>query len=365
MKIKSYIIFILILLVLNLSINSVLALSQPDTTIISGPNGNISYNDVTFWWTGKTTISDDSERLPSIKGFYYSLDGEAWNWTQDRYITYYNLSNGEHRFYVKSADSNDQQDISPAFRIFTIDNKPISEPDEGKIIFSAPLVEYQGDLNNKSISTKLRQEFSFKGISLSTNAVVSIITKDIEWHITDANKAYYIKKEDENIGAYGPVNDSEAIAMSIPVNKSIICESFNAKDGVDEDWFRIKIERDAQTLLMPRQLGIMFKRLDKSITSVIKLYRFPDTSSGKEIASIEAKDKGYFATGVTPGEYLIHVKPTTESVASTYNLTITTDTLTSTIAWDTEANNNLNNATETSPIFLSKFYPWIDIVGNK
>jgi hypothetical protein len=252
------IIFSIIYIFLVFAINPAIALSLPDTAIVAGPSGHITYNDVAFWWTGKTIISDGSDRLPSIKGFYYSLDGEPWNWTQDRYITYYDLPKGEHKFYVKAVDSNDQQDTSPAFRTFTIELLPIIEANEGQAIFTDDAAKFQGDLNNKFISAELRQEFALKGITISTDATVAIITKDSEWQITDVNKTYYLK-EDDKISAYGPINDSATIATIIPVNKAIKCESFHAKEGVDEDWFKISIERDAQTFLMPRQMAIMFK----------------------------------------------------------------------------------------------------------
>jgi len=75
-RMNAKVLIIAYITLLAVTVNGATALSQPNTSIVAGPNGNISYNDVAFWWMGETTISDDTGRLPSIKGFYYSLDGE-------------------------------------------------------------------------------------------------------------------------------------------------------------------------------------------------------------------------------------------------------------------------------------------------
>jgi len=341
--------------------STTVAVTPPDTIIIAGPNGTTFSNDAVFWWTGKVT-PDDSGRLPSIKGFYYSLDGELWNWTQDRFIAYYDLPNGSHNLNVKAVDSNDQQDQNPAFRTFTIEQSTVTEPNEGQSLFTIDPV-FKDELNNKTISTILRQELGFRGITLSVSAVVDVIIIDSKWQITDGNKAYFIKK-DTDLDVYGTINDSPSTALSIPVGKTVKCQSFTAKDGVDDDWFSVNIARDNLSLT-PRQMTVILNRSDALVSSIVKVYRFPDVSAGKEIASFEVEDKGFFATGVTPGTYLINVKPTTISAASSYSLTVTTDSLTSETVWDTEDNNSSNNPTETSPTFLSKTTPWMEIIGNK
>jgi len=343
--------------------STAIAITPPDTIIIAGPGGSTASSDVVFWWTGKVNASDGTERLPSIKGFYYSLDGELWNWTQDRFIAYYNIPGGSHSFYVKAVDSNDQQDASPAFRTFAVEQSYTTEPNEGQRLFTIDPV-FQDELNNKVISTNLIQAFGLGGITLSTNAVVEVYINDSKWQITDGDKAYFIKKEND-LNVYGTINDSASTALAIPIGKTVRCQSFTAKDGVDEDWFKVNVTRVNPLSPIPRQITVILNRPDVLVSSIVKVYRFPDTSAGKEIASFEVRDKGFFTTGVTQGDYFINVKPTTVSAASSYSLSVAADTTASEVIWDTEDNSSSNNATETSPMFLSKTTPWMQIVGNK
>jgi hypothetical protein len=361
MKKYNVIPLIIFVFVFSIIISNAIAITPPDTVIVAGPSGNISSNDVVFWWTGKVTL-DDSGRLPSIKGFYYSLDGEFWNWTQERYIAYYNLPSGSHRLDVKAVDSNDQQDQNPAFRTFSIEQNFVTEPNEGQSLFIIDLA-FKDELNNRTISTILRQDFGFRGITLSTNAIVDVITNDSKWQITDGDKVYFIKK-DTDLKVYGTINDSSSTAMVIPINKTVKCQNFTAKDGVDEDWFSVNVASSSLSLT-PRQMTVIINRPDALVSSIVKVYRFPDVSSGQEIASFEVKDKDFFAMGVTSGTYLINVRPISTSSASSYSLTAMTDSLTSVAIWDTEENNSSNSPTETSPIFLSKTTPWMEIIGNK
>lgn len=337
--------------------------AQPDTIIVAGPNKSIASNDVAIWWTGKATSPDPSSRLPSIKGFYYSLDNEPWNWTQDRYIVFYGLSKGEHHLYVKAVDSNDQQDPSPALRTFTIEQSTAVESNEGQSIFAIPL-SFVNDLNNKVMSDSLKQEFLIRGIQFSSKAKIEVIANDNKWQIIDENKAYYIKKENE-LNVYGANNDTSSTATIIPLNEKMQCQTWTAKDGSDEDWFVVSIPKGTATSPTLRQMSIILNRPDAIVSSVVKIYRFPDISSGKEIASFEFKEKGFFATGITPGDYYINIKPTSVSVPSAYSIVVTADSLATEIIWDKEDNNSSNNATETSPIFISKSFPWIELIGNR
>ncbi|MGB9596515.1 MAG: hypothetical protein ACPL7B_09575, partial [Candidatus Poribacteria bacterium] len=336
---------------------------QPDTIIVAGPSKSIKSNDVVIWWTGKVTSPDSSGRLPSIKGFYYSLDSEPWNWTQDRYIVFYGLPKGEHYLYVKAVDSNDQQDPTPALRTFTIEQSTAVESSEAQSIFTIPL-SFTNDLNNKVISNSLKQEFLLKGIQLSTNAKVEVIANDNKWQIIDENKAYYIKKDVE-LNVYGTNNDTSLTATILPINEKVQCQTWTTKDGTDEDWFVVTIPKGTATSPTPRQMSIILNRPDAIVTSVVKIYRFPDISLGKEIASFEFKEKGFFATGITSGDYYINIKPTSASVPSAYSIVATADSLATEIIWDKEDNNSSNTATETSPIFISKSFPWIELVGNR
>ncbi|MEK7397134.1 MAG: choice-of-anchor X domain-containing protein, partial [Candidatus Poribacteria bacterium] len=374
MKKYNIILLIIFAVVFCIIASSAIAVTPPDTIIIAGPSKLIASSDVAFWWTGKVTTPDASGRLPSIKGFYYSLDSEPWNWTQDRFIVYYGLPKGDHFIYVKAVDSNDQEDLTPALRTFTIEQNALAESNEGQSLFTIPFL-YINDLNTKVLLDNLRQEFLIRGIQLSTSAIIEVITKDSKWQIIDENlvppsngrsdKAYYIKKEVTDLSVYGVNNDTSSTAMVVPLNQKVQCQTFTAKDGADEDWFTVNVPKGTTTSPTPRQISIILNRPDAIVSSIVKIYRFPDISAGKEIASFEFKEKGFFATGIIPGDYFINIKPTASSIPSLYSLTMTADSLATEIIWDKEDNNGSNNATETSPIFLSKSFPWVEIVGNR
>jgi hypothetical protein len=364
MKKYNIISLIIFAIVFYIIASSAIAVTPPDTIIVAGPSKSIASSDMAFWWTGKVTAPDASGRLPSIKGFYYSLDSEPWNWTQDRFIVCYGLPKGDHFLYVKAVDSNDQEDPTPALRTFTIEQSALAESNEGQSLF--PISSgYVNDLNTKVLLDNLKQEFLIRGIQLSTSAIIEVITKDSKWQIIDGNKAYYIKKEVTDLSVYGVNNDTSSTAMVVPLNQNVQCQTFTAKDGADEDWFTVNVPKGTTTSPTPRQISIILNRPDAIVSSIVKIYRFPDISAGKEIASFEFKEKGFFATGIIPGDYYINIKPIAPSVPSAYSLTMTADSLATEIIWDKEDNNGSNNATETSPIFLSKSFPWIEIVGNR
>ncbi|MCK4642092.1 glycoside hydrolase family 16 protein [bacterium] len=87
--------------------------SEPDTYIVSGPNGEIQTQSVRFEWGG----SDNGE----IKGYYYGMDDpDPSFWTTSNSMNFIDLSYGEHTFYVKAEDNCGNVDSTPVFRKFTV-----------------------------------------------------------------------------------------------------------------------------------------------------------------------------------------------------------------------------------------------------
>jgi DNA-binding transcriptional ArsR family regulator len=64
-------------------------------------------------------------------------------------------------------------------------------------------VEFKDDLNKGIISEKLKKIFKAEGFSISENAIVTK-EKDDKWRITDREKIYIVKKEDEKLNIYNP-----------------------------------------------------------------------------------------------------------------------------------------------------------------
>ena len=507
--------FLLFLIGLLSFIPLVSAMAAPDTVIIAGPTGTLTSTDLAFWWTG-TTASPDTY----INGFYYRLDNEPWNWTRERVVVYYDLSDGSHRLDVKAVDSENAEDSSPASRSFSVRQSSAVEPDEspfsvdleflefeidldnGKILaglrrkfrvekgiilsqnasvqarerggrwliidgnknytarregddlsiyegdalfsvsssfenelddgtISEDLKEefddeditlsddaivsaqesgnwwkitdggtytirkegnrlnvYKGDhtpvvsnetrlfkvgrveytivnLDNGDVPGSLRQEFGSNGIVLSQSAIAESGSTSNDWLITDADKIYIVRKSVNNLSIYQSVNDEASEATPLTPGVAIKCLSQPDSDdnsGVDEDWFRVTVESQSGQPA-PRQLAVFFRRPDSIGSTTIELYRHPRLN--QKLADFQAEDRAFFATGITAGDYLIHIIPEGENPSAPYFLTVTSDALTSGIIWDAESNDSSVDATETPSISLSRSTPWVEMVGNK
>ncbi len=75
----------------------------PVAIITSGPSGPITYNDVSFTWTGTDDLDPPEDLV-----YQYILEGydSGWSsWTSSTIKTYNNLPNGEYTFKVKAKDT--------------------------------------------------------------------------------------------------------------------------------------------------------------------------------------------------------------------------------------------------------------------
>ena len=93
-------------------------LISPDTTITSGPSGEIDYNNVTFTYTG----SDDITETPNLV-YSYKLEGYDSDWSGYSSSTlkdYWNLPNGSYTFYARAKDEAGNVDNSPDSQAFTV-----------------------------------------------------------------------------------------------------------------------------------------------------------------------------------------------------------------------------------------------------
>ena len=91
---------------------------SPNTEIISGPSGIISYNDVIFTWTG----SDDITSTLDLTYSYY-LEGydSSWSiWTSNTNKTYDNLPNGDYIFRIQAKDGAGNIEQIPSNQSFTV-----------------------------------------------------------------------------------------------------------------------------------------------------------------------------------------------------------------------------------------------------
>ncbi len=112
-------------------------ISLPETIITGGPLGTITYNDVTFTWTG----SDDATPAEYLT-YSYMLEGYdgSWSaWVSNTDKSYYDLSDGEYTFKVKARDLADNTDVTPAERPFTVQVT-------GPTLFYSPTSHNFGDM---------------------------------------------------------------------------------------------------------------------------------------------------------------------------------------------------------------------------
>jgi hypothetical protein len=99
--------------------------TTPDTSITKAPNDTISYNEVTFQWTG----SDDTSPTSSLTYSFYLQGYEAdySTFTHDTAKIYTDLPDGTYTFYVKSRDESGNIDATPASVKFTVAVTPPEE----------------------------------------------------------------------------------------------------------------------------------------------------------------------------------------------------------------------------------------------
>jgi len=92
--------------------------TPPNTWITSGPSGIISYNNVTFSWSGSDDVTPKTNLHYSYKLEGYDLDWSPW--VSSTSNTYYDLPDGDYVFKVKAKDEAGNVDEIPASRSFTI-----------------------------------------------------------------------------------------------------------------------------------------------------------------------------------------------------------------------------------------------------
>jgi hypothetical protein len=92
--------------------------SPPDTSITGGPSGTITYNDVTFTYTGSDDVTQTSNLLYS-----YKLEGYDSGWSDYSSATsktYNDLPNNSYTFKVRAKDAAGNIDPGPASQSFTV-----------------------------------------------------------------------------------------------------------------------------------------------------------------------------------------------------------------------------------------------------
>jgi len=125
--------------------------TQPETVITSAPNETISYNKVTFEWTG----SDDKTLTTNLTYSYYleGYDTDYSPFNADTTKTYTDLPDGTYTFYVKSRDEAGNIDAIPATVKFTIATPPPEEePPVATPVVSTLLIMPNSDVSHIAVA---------------------------------------------------------------------------------------------------------------------------------------------------------------------------------------------------------------------
>ena len=92
--------------------------TPPETTITSAPDGTITYNNVSFNWTGSDDVTPTSQLVYSYKLENY--DGDWSSWTSNTSKSYNDLPNDNYTFKVKAKDQAGKEDPTPAEGSFNV-----------------------------------------------------------------------------------------------------------------------------------------------------------------------------------------------------------------------------------------------------
>ncbi|MCD6467763.1 MAG: hypothetical protein J7L32_00395 [Thermoplasmata archaeon] len=92
--------------------------TPPETTITSGPTGDITTKDVEFEWTGNDAVTQQKDLMYSYKLEGYDADWSGW--TLSKTVSYTNLPAGSYTFKVRAIDKAGNYDLTPATRSFTV-----------------------------------------------------------------------------------------------------------------------------------------------------------------------------------------------------------------------------------------------------
>jgi len=95
------------------------------------------------------------------------------------------------------------------------------------LLLSSIGLEFQSDLDSRSVSERLLQEFRNNGILLSDYApFISIEETGNKWLITDVRGVYSIRREEDRLNVYNRFNVSDKAAAAL------VSLGFTTKDGV-------------------------------------------------------------------------------------------------------------------------------------
>jgi hypothetical protein len=129
-----------------------------------------------------------------------------------------------------------------------------------KLLFSVQ-AGIETDLDNSTVSEKLREQFEASGNPLSQNVTVSVKEPSSTWRVTDASRQYSIRKEDSALKVYKEGPDQTMMFNRIsPI-------FFVAAAAVLAIWLRArqdkKLVADENELIISDKVRIRYDSIEK------------------------------------------------------------------------------------------------------
>ena len=167
-----------------------------------------------------------------------------------------------------------------------------------ELLFSIGL-EFQSDLDNVAISEGLRQEFENNGTPLSQNATISIEKTDGRWLITDNNKMYTARKEEDKLNIYAIEVIEQPDLKYAPLP--------NSSDGAV---YQLNLDvypknREESPVAFQAQVMIAYDQNKRLDMSRLAIYQFNDEMQKWLYIGSEQVDDKITATISEPGTYTL------------------------------------------------------------
>ncbi|MFQ6041532.1 MAG: triple tyrosine motif-containing protein [Candidatus Poribacteria bacterium] len=218
----------------------------PGATITSGPEGLITYNNVTINFSAKN---------PEIFEYYLSgKEAEFSHSTRDTMVSYNDLPDGSYIFYVRAKDKAGNIDKTPASLRFTIDTVPpktkITKGPEG-------IVTYDDVIFVFTANEKVTYSYYLEGYDKGYSDYTSESSKTYH-NLPDGNYNFHVKSKDlaENIGEDAATHRFTVKTMETlfkedfeDESKKIIAGDFNKSDGSDYWGFSKKRHKTGKSSL--------------------------------------------------------------------------------------------------------------------
>ena len=191
---------------------------------------------------------------------------------------------------------------------------------------------------------------------------VKAVSEDFVEDATPATHIFYISEE---IQTETEPNDTPEEAGWIGIAEPIYAYSTVLEDdsGPDDDWFKFRVTPAV------RQISVFLRRKPSESTPhssmglKLQVFKRPLLTKIGEITIDGANNqRAHFTSGVTPGDYFIHITPVTAAeITERYTLTVLTSELIEGVDWDVEN----NDAAETAPeLSLSASQRNVQVIGD-